>query len=129
MKQQFLSDAIATEPTSAGATSVGNPTDGDPANNVEATAPGAYWFHQVGKELEAAIEAGGLTPDPDTLNQLAAAIQAIATAAAGLDTTAGDARYLRRTQNLGDLNNAGTARNNLGITALLACWPLWRAPP
>ena len=56
---------------------------------------------------------GGLTPDVDTLTQVLDAIQVIVDASANLDTVAGDARYLRRGQNLGDVNNAGSARGNL----------------
>ena len=39
---------------------------------------------------------GGLTPDVDVLTQVRDAVQAMIDASAGLDTTAGDARYLRQ---------------------------------
>ena len=119
MKQQYLSDAVTAEPTSAGATSVGNPTDGDPGNNILATAPGAYAFFQIFKELENLIVEGSLTPDVDDLTQVREAVKAIAAASGGLDTVAGDARYLRRsTQNLSDVDNAGNRAHATSASAL-----------
>ena len=118
MKQAYLSDAVSGVPASSGATSVGNPTDGDPAGGVDATAIGAYAFYQLYKELEALIEDGGGVPDVDSLTQVRDAVRALITSAAGLTTSAADARYLRRTQNLGDVNNAGTARGNLAAAPL-----------
>ena len=118
MKQVYLSDAIAAAPASSAATSVGNPSDGDPANGVEATAPGAYWFYQIAEELEAVINEGGLTPDVGTLTQLRDAIEAMIAAAGGFDTVSGDARYLRRSRNLGDVNSSGTARSNIGAAPI-----------
>ena len=113
MKQAYLADAVSDVPASTGAASVGNPSDGDPANGLEATALGAYAMFQLFKELEAVIDEGGLTADVDTLTQVRDAIQAMIDASAGLDTTAGDARYLRRDQNLGDVDSAGSSRGNL----------------
>ena len=102
-----------------GAASVGNPSDGDPANGIEATALGAYAMFQIFTELgERLIAAGNLTPDVDTLTQLRDAIQAIVDASANLDTVAGDARYLRRGQNLGDVNNVGSSRGNLNAAPI-----------
>ena len=118
MRQAYLADAVAGEPPSTGAASVGNPSDGDPANGVEATALGAYAMFQIFTELEAVITEGGLTPDVDTLTQLRDAIQAIVDASANLDTVAGDARYLRRGQNLGDVNSVGSSRGNLNAAPI-----------
>ena len=82
----FLADAVATIPTSAGATSVGNPTDGDSALGILATAIGAYWFYQVQKEFHALLAAAGIVPDADTLTQLRDAIDArVATAIAAIN--------------------------------------------
>ena len=106
MKQAYLADAVAGVPASSGAPSVGNPSDGDPANGVEATALGAYAMFQLFTELEAVIDQGGLTADVDTLTQVRDAILAMIDAS-GFDEAAGDVRYLRRAQNLGDVNNAG----------------------
>ena len=60
------------------------------------------------------IEEAGLTPgdDPDELTD---AINALISAAGGLDTNAGDLRYLRRALNLSDLANVVNARNNLSV--------------
>ena len=115
MKQAYLADAVSAVPPSSGASSVGNPTDGDPANNVLATAFGAYAAYQLFKEIENVITDAGLTPDVDVLTQLRDAIDAKISAAGGLDTTTGDARWLRRALNLSDIGNVGTARNNLSV--------------
>ena len=74
MKQAYLADAVAAVPASTGAASVGNPSDGDPANNVQATALGAYAMYQIFKEIENVITDAGLTPDVDVLTQLRDAI-------------------------------------------------------
>ena len=58
MKQAYLADAIAGVPASTGATSVGNPSDGDPAAGTEATALGAYAVYQLFKELENLVSEG-----------------------------------------------------------------------
>ena len=75
-------------------------------------------MYQIFKELEALVEDGGLTPDVDTLTQVRDAVRALVAGSTGLDTTAGDARYLRRGQNLGDVNNRGTSRGNLSAAPL-----------
>ena len=75
MKQAYLADAVPAIPASTGAASVGNPSDGDPANNVEATALGAYAMYQMFTELENVIADGGLTADVDTLTQVRDAIR------------------------------------------------------
>ena len=118
MKQAYLADAIAGVPASTGAASVGNPSDGDPAGGTEATALGAYAMYQIFKELEALVEDGGLTPDVDVLTQVRDAVRALVAGSTGLDTTAGDARYLRQSQNLGDVDSGGTSRGNLGAAPL-----------
>ena len=115
MKQQYRADAIATAPLPSEAPSVGNPTNGDPANNVLATAFGAYEAYSLFSELEAVIIAGGLTPDVSTLTQVRDAIGALIAAGQGLDTATGDARYLRQAENLADLNSVVNARNNLSV--------------
>ena len=76
MKQLYKSGAVAAAPPSSGAASDGNPTEGDVARNEAATVPGAYWFYQISKELEAVIEGADLVPDGDTLTQLRDAINA-----------------------------------------------------
>ena len=119
MKQAYLADAVAGVPVSTGAPSVGNPSDGDPANAIQATALGAYApCIRYLRSLRTSSIQGGLTPDIDVLTQLRDAVQAMIDASAGLDTAAGDARYLRRGQNLGDVNNSGTSRGNIGAAPI-----------
>lgn len=74
--RKWEADAIASPPTAPASPSSGYPTNGNPAAAQNATEPGAWWFHAVGEELRAVIEAGGLTPDIDDLTQLQAAIAA-----------------------------------------------------
>lgn len=50
------------------------------------TEPGAWWFHMVTMELYNAIVAGGLTPDANAVNQVAAIISAILTKQTSLET-------------------------------------------
>ena len=54
-----------------------------------------------------------MTPDVDDLTQVREAVKALVAGSTGLDTTAGDARYLRQDQNLDDVDSAGSARGNL----------------
>lgn len=82
MKQQYKSGAVAAAPALPAAPSVGNPTEGDVANNVAATVIGAYAFFQIFQELEAVIAAGNLQPAAETLTQVRDAINAMITAAA-----------------------------------------------
>ncbi len=74
--RKWEADAIASPPTAPVAPSSGYPTNGNPQAAQNATEPGAWWFHAVGEELRAVIEAGGLTPDIDDLTQLQSAIAA-----------------------------------------------------
>ena len=73
----FLANAAAAAPTSARATSVGFPRLADPANGVDATVIGAYWFYQVYAETKAVLDAAGIQPDIDSLTQLRDAINAL----------------------------------------------------
>jgi hypothetical protein len=85
--RHFQAAAAASPPPSEAAPSIGYPTDGNPATATPATIPGAAWFHQIGEELRAVIVASGLAPDPENLNQLAAAIQSGAFKAAANEGT------------------------------------------
>lgn len=51
-----------------------------PQGGISPSSPGPWWHHMVTEELRAVVAAGGLTPDRLALNQLAAAISAIASA-------------------------------------------------
>ena len=52
----------------------GYPTEGSPSLGITATQPGAAWFHMITTELLNAIKELGVTPDKNSLNQLATAI-------------------------------------------------------
>ena len=52
----------------------GYPTEGSPSLGIPATQPGAAWFHMITTELLNAIKELGVTPDKNSLNQLATAI-------------------------------------------------------
>lgn len=52
----------------------GYPTEGSPSLGIPATQPGAAWFHMTTTELLNAIKELGVTPDKNSLNQLATAI-------------------------------------------------------
>lgn len=67
-------NASATPPAAPTTPSTGYPSDGDSAGGVEATTGGAYWFHQIGEELRAVIEAAALTPDETALDQMITAL-------------------------------------------------------
>lgn len=75
--RKWQAAASATPPADEASPSVGYPTDGNPSTPTLATIPGARWFHQVGEEIRAVIDAAGLTPDSATLTQLRDAIQAM----------------------------------------------------
>ena len=47
--------------------------------------------------------------------------------ASGFDQVAGDARYLRRGQDLGDVSNAGSSRGNIGAAPIAS--PLFTGNP
>ena len=52
----------------------GYPTEGSPSLGIPATQPGAAWFHMITTELLNVIKELGVTPDKNSLNQLATAI-------------------------------------------------------
>ena len=58
MKQAYLSDTVSAGVPASSAATAGNPSDGDPANGVAATALGAYAMFQIFSEIEAVITAG-----------------------------------------------------------------------
>lgn len=61
------------------APSAGYPTDGNPAQGVAATIPGAYWYHMITESLRQIVVAAGLEPDHLELGRLAAAVRLAAT--------------------------------------------------
>ena len=74
MKRVYLSGAIEAKPDLTELTSEGYPTDGNAQTSLPPTVPGAAWAHMIMEELMAIIEAGGVTPDRDTLTQVRDAI-------------------------------------------------------
>lgn len=78
MDRVFESGAIGSAPSAPASPSSGYPTAGNPSTATPATKPGPYWFHQVTEELRRAISDAGITPSYNELNQLSAAISALA---------------------------------------------------
>lgn len=74
MKRVYLSGAIEAKPDLTQLTSEGYPTDGNAQTSLPPTVPGAAWAHMIMEELMAIIEAGGVTPERDTLTQVRDAI-------------------------------------------------------
>jgi hypothetical protein len=74
--RNYLANAGATPPAAPGTPSNGYPQAGVPGVS-DPTTPGPFWFYKFGEEARAIIVLGGLTPDDETLNQVALAIQAI----------------------------------------------------
>jgi len=92
MDRAWKSGASATPPAAPGSFSIGYPSPGNPTAAVPSTKPGAWWFHMVTEELRNAIVASGITPSSAELNQLEAAVRALALKAAvdvGTDYTPG----------------------------------------
>lgn len=77
--RKFRGNASATPPAVEAAPSVGYPVDGNPGGGIQATIPGASWFHQIGEEVRNVITAGGLTPSDASVNQMVTAIQQLIT--------------------------------------------------
>jgi hypothetical protein len=76
--KQFEADAAAGIPSVPSSFSVGFPTNGNPGSGTAASKPGAYWFYQVLEEFRYLIQdVAGLTPDHETLTQLADALIAM----------------------------------------------------
>lgn len=78
MDRAYEAGAVALAPTAPVTPSIGYPTGGNPLGGVPATKPGDWWFHMITEELRALIVAAGLTPSHATVNQVAAAVAAIA---------------------------------------------------
>lgn len=66
----------------------GYPTEGSPSLGIPATQPGAAWFHMITTELLNAIKELGVTPDKNSLNQLATALLAKFATKADLESPA-----------------------------------------
>lgn len=74
MDRVFEAGAAAGAPSAPASPSTGYPTSGDPGNGIPATTPGPWWFHMITEELRAVIVAAGMTPDHESLDQLAEAV-------------------------------------------------------
>lgn len=75
MDRVYESGAAAGAPSAPAAPSNGYPTAGNPGSGIEATKPGAYWFHMIMEELRAVITAAGIVPNHEDLGQLLEALQ------------------------------------------------------
>lgn len=82
MDRVFESGASASPPAAPASPSIGYPSAGNPGSATPATKPGPYWYHMMTESVRAVLVAAGLTPDHTNLTQLAAAVQALASAAA-----------------------------------------------
>lgn len=71
----YQRNAVENAPSAPESPSVGYPVDGDPAQSIPATAPGAYWFHMVTESLRKVIVDQGLTPNHLQLGRLSEAIR------------------------------------------------------
>jgi hypothetical protein len=76
MDRVFESGAAVSPPAAPVSPSTGYATAGNPSTGTPPTKPGPHWYHMVTEELRALVEAGGLTPDHLTLNQITKAVQA-----------------------------------------------------
>ena len=81
MDSVYLSNSVQTEPEVPQDVAAGFPTDGSPTGGIQATVPGAQWYHATTMEIVNAIKAAGITPSRNDLTQLAMAIRIIAGAA------------------------------------------------
>lgn len=82
MDRVFESGASASPPAAPASPSSGYASAGNPGSATPATKPGPYWYHMMTEEVRGVLVAAGLTPDHTNLTQLAAAVQALASAAA-----------------------------------------------
>ena len=85
MDKLFAANISANPPTIGAAN--GYPTDGDPSTATPATIPGAGWFWMITAELLNLITGAGITPAGGALNQVYAAVVAIATGLANAAVT------------------------------------------
>lgn len=84
---------------------------GYPTETGTPTTPGAYWFYMITEELRAAVVAGGITPAAGTLNQLGAAITAIADGAVSAGLTGYATQAWVTSQNYATVAFASNASN------------------
>ena len=75
MRRAYEANAAAAAPTTIPA-SEGYPSDGDPANLIPATIPGAWWFHAVTEAVVTVIEQTGEVPS-DSVTQFRDAVLAL----------------------------------------------------
>jgi hypothetical protein len=76
MDKVYGSSTAAVIPTFANDAPSGYPTDGSSSGGTPATIPTAAWYNAVTMEIVNTIQAGGITPERNTLNQLNASIVA-----------------------------------------------------
>ena len=89
MRRSYKSGAVRAPPTAPAVPSLGYPTEGDQAADIDPTVPGAFFFHSVAEEIVGVIEGAGITAD-DSVTQLREAIRTMV-AAAGPQT--GDIKF------------------------------------
>lgn len=74
MDRVYQSGAAASPPSAPASPSSGYPTAGNPQTAVQATKPGAYWYHMITESLLNVITEAGLTPNHADLTLLRQAV-------------------------------------------------------
>lgn len=77
MDRIYGSGAAASPPAFPATPSNGYPQSANPGLGVPSTKTNPWWFYMITEEIRGVIEAAGLTPDGEVVNQLQAAIAAI----------------------------------------------------
>ncbi|KMQ72833.1 gp53-like domain-containing protein [Marinobacter subterrani] len=67
-------NATQSAPQAPQTPSAGYPTDGNPAQGIPATIPGAYWYHMILESLVALVSKSGQQPDHTDLQQVVEAV-------------------------------------------------------
>lgn len=83
MDRAFASGASGSAPSAPSSPSIGFPTSGNAGTGIQATKPGAYWYHMVTEEILSVVSEAGITFDQTKLDQLLKAIRTVAPGVVG----------------------------------------------
>lgn len=109
----YQRNATETAPQPPADPSEGYPTDGNPAQSIPATAPGAYWFHMITESLRRVVVEAGLTPNHEDLGQLIEALQNMGLGGYASEADAQALSSLTKILTPGRLNDAFKGDNQL----------------